>query len=173
LVIDTLGNLTTTGNIIIGDVPLRATNEEMLRGVVPILGFDLPVRTTASADFISVSRVLEDYPGFPTRIPGTVREYRFIIRYADTLNPADAVAANRVSNWRVWNVTTGAAAATFNVPATPGTDVAGLARGEVEITGPVAIPTGTDDWQIEVRLPVTGRTIQIYQIFLAAYDRVD
>ncbi len=156
----------------IGDVPVRATGEKILRGVIPVFGFDLPART-ASIAFIPVSRVLEDYPGFPPAIAGTIREYRFIIRYADTLDPAAVAPANR-SDWRVWRTApTAGVVSTFTVPATPGLDVAGLARGEVEITGPVAIPTGTDDWRLEVMLPTAGRIIQIYQIFLAAYDRID
>lgn len=135
---------------------------QIFREVIPILGFDLPVRcSTACADTATtVSRTIEDYP-FSSPLSGTQRKHKFIIRYADNTTSSS-------STWTVWNETTGTSTATFTVPPSPSTS---LDKGVTYITPPVTIPTNTDDWHLRVQVS-SGVTIQIYQIFLAAYDEV-
>lgn len=144
-----------------GGAAMRTSGEEIMRGMAPIFGFDMPART-ASTDYIAVSRELEDYP-FPAAMTGTTRVHKFVIRYADTVNTQ--------TTWRVYNTTDGAAAATFTVPASASSN---LEKGEVYTTDAVTVPVDTDDWRLDVRVADgSGGTIQIYQIFLAAYDRVN
>jgi hypothetical protein len=143
----------------IGDVLVMGTNQEIIRGVVPIFGFDLPAQT-ATTSFVQVSRIVENYP-FPTSIPGTVREHKFIIRYASATTTAG-------TTWRVYDTDHGTTIATFSVPATESTD---LNSGQIYITGAVTIPTDGTDWRLDVQ--TSGAAIRIYQIFLVAVDRVD
>jgi len=90
-----------------GGAAMRTSGEEIMRGMAPIFGFDMPART-ASTDYIAVSRELEDYP-FPAAMTGTTRVHKFVIRYADTVNTQ--------TTWQVYNTTDNAATATFTVPA--------------------------------------------------------
>jgi hypothetical protein len=144
----------------IGDVLVRGTNEEIIRGIVPIFGFDLPAQT-ATTSFVQVSRIVENYP-FPTNpTPGTVREHKFIIRYASATTTAG-------TTWRVYNTDAATTTSTFTVPATESTD---LNSGQIYITGAVTIPTDGTDWRLDVQ--TSGAAIRIYQIFLVAVDRVD
>ena len=143
----------------IGDVLVMGTNQEIIRGVVPIFGFDLPAQT-ATTSFVQVSRVVENYP-FPSAIPGTVREHKFVIRYASATTTAG-------TTWRVFNTDSGTTIATFTVPPTESTD---LDAGHIYITPAVTIPTDGTDWRLDVQ--TSGAAIRIYQIFLMAIDRVD
>ncbi|MFZ3100272.1 MAG: hypothetical protein WA103_03540 [Minisyncoccales bacterium] len=151
------------GDVILtdGGAAIGASGEEIMRGMAPIFGFDMPART-ASTDYIAVSRELEDYP-FPEPMTGTTRVHKFVIRYADTVNTQ--------TTWRVYNTTDSAVAATFTVPASASSN---LEKGEVYTTAAVTVPDDTDDWRLDVSVADgSGGTIQIYQIFLAAYDRVN
>jgi hypothetical protein len=150
-----------TGDVIKtpGGHPIRASGEQILREMIPILGFDLPAQT-ATTSYVQVSRVLEDY-SFASALTGTTRVHKFVIRYADATTTAS-------TTWRVYNVTDSTTTATFQVPATASTD---LDKGEAYITSAVTIPTDTDDWRLDLQTP--GSTIRVYQVFLAAYDQVD
>ena len=144
-----------------GGPAMRASGEEIMRGMAPIFGFDMPART-ASTGYIAVSRELEDYP-FPAAMTGTTRVHKFVIRYADTVNTQ--------TTWQVYNTTDSAQTAEFTVPASASSN---LEKGEAYTTGEIAVPVDTDDWRLDVKVADgSGGTIQIYQIFLAAYDRVD
>jgi hypothetical protein len=142
-----------------GGAASRLSGEQILREVIPIFGFDLPART-ASTSYVTVSRTIENYP-FSAALSGTTRVHKFIIRYANS-STTDAIT------WQVWNVTSGSQTSSFTTPATPGTS---LDTGTVYITSDVTIPTNTDDWRLDVKV-ASGDTVQIYQIFLAAYDQV-
>jgi hypothetical protein len=137
------------------------TGTEILREMIPILGFEMPVRCGAACETATtVSRTIEDYP-FSSVATGTDRTHKFVIRYADSTTTAS-------STWTVWNETGVTTTATFTVPASASTD---LGKGEAYITPSVTIPTSTDDWSLRVQVP-SGVTIQIYEILLAAYDKV-
>jgi hypothetical protein len=142
-----------------GGAASRLSGEQILREVIPIFGFDLPART-ASTSYVTVSRTIENYP-FSAALSGTTRVHKFIIRYANS-------STTNAITWQVWNVTSGSQTSSFTTPATPGTS---LDTGTVYITSDVTIPTNTDDWRLDVKV-ASGDTVQIYQIFLAAYDQV-
>jgi hypothetical protein len=137
-------------------------DEQVLRGMVPIFGFDTPVRT-ATTTFVAVSGVIEDYP-FPEKMSGTDRVHKFVIRYANT--------GNASTTWEVYNTTDSAAGVSFEVPpsAAPALIDLDVDKGKVYTTDIVAIPIDGDDWRLNVKN--TSGAIQIYQIFLAAYDQV-
>lgn len=142
----------------------RASGEQILREMVPIMGFDLPARTN-SGTLVNVSRVMETDP-FASALSGTTRKHKFVIRYADELTSGS-------SSWKVNDLDTGNGddSVTFTVPASATSD---LSKGEVHIEE-VDISTlmsNDDDWQLQVNTDGTNH-IQVYQIFLAAYDQVD
>jgi hypothetical protein len=133
---------------------------QVLREMIPIMGFDLPFRCgNACNTATTVSRTIEDYP-FSAAAAGTTRVHKFVIRYADTGSTAS-------STWIVWNETDSTTTATFTVPATN----SDLSKGKVYITGNVNIPPAGKKWHLRLQTP-SGMTIQVYQIFLAAYDQI-
>ena len=140
----------------------RDTGEQILREMIPIMGFDLPVQcsTACDAEYAQISKTIEDYP-FSTALSGTTRRHKFIIRYA-TSDTTTSVT------FRVYNETDATTTDSFTVSASPSTD---LQKGVVEITSNVTIPTDTDDWHLDVQ-GASGLTVKIYQILLAAYDEV-
>ena len=155
--------ITAGDKLYVGDVPIAAKDEATLVGVIPIFGFDLPTRCATaclSPLWATISREIEDSPNFPTLTAGKVRQYKFIIRYADTVTSGS-------STWRVYNVT-GSTSVSFTVPFSAS---ASLDKGEVYITDAVVIPINDDDWKLDVQ--VASGTIQVYSIDLAAYDVVD
>jgi len=133
---------------------------QVLREMIPIMGFDLPFRCgNACNTATTVSRTIEDYP-FSPAATGATRVHKFVIRYADT-------GTTTSSTWIVYNETDAATTATFTVPATN----SDLAKGKVYITGNVNIPPAGKKWHLKLQTP-SGMTIQVYQIFLAAYDQI-
>ena len=156
--------VTPGGKVLYGanDYAIAESGKEILREMIPILGFDLPVRcATACETATTVSRTIEDNP-FSTKFTGTGRIHKFVIRYADSTTTAS-------STWTVWNVTDSTTTDTFTVPASASTT---LAAGKAYITPNVNIPLNSKAWNLRVQVPA-GVTIQIYQIFLAAYDKID
>ena len=145
-----------------GDYSIAAPGQQILREVIPIMGYDLPVQCSTACDdeYATISRTLEDYP-FPSAYTGTTRKHKFIIRYA-TSDTSNSIT------FSVYNATGATEVDTFTCPATASTD---LAKGEVCIQE-ATIPTDTDDWYLRVQ-GTSGLTIKIYQIFLAAYDEID
>jgi hypothetical protein len=154
-----------TGDVIKtpGGYPIAESGQQILREMIPIMGFDLPVQCSTACDneYAQVSRTIEDYP-FPSAYTGTTRKHKFVIRYANS-------ATSTNITFRVYNETTATTTASFTVPSSPSTD---LSKGVVAITSDVAIPTNTDDWHLDVQ-GAAGMTVKIYQIFLAAYDQID
>ena len=152
--------VTDDGKVLFGtnNYAIAESGKQILREMIPILGFDLPAQT-ATTSYVQISRTIEDYP-FSATTTGTVRVHKFIIRYADATTTAS-------SSWRVYNETESATTATFTVPATASTS---LDKGEVYITSAVTIPTDADDWRLEIQTP--GSAVRVYQIFLAAYDQI-
>jgi hypothetical protein len=137
------------------------TSGTILREVHPIFGFDVPVRCSTSCvspTHQPISRVIETYT-FPTAYAGTTRRHHFTIRYA----------ATAATTWRVWNTTTGLSVDTFTLPVTAGP----LGAGTVETTANITVPTNGDDWRLEVTLPTTGQTVQVYEVLLGAYDLIN
>jgi hypothetical protein len=148
------------GQILYKNYPLAQTGKQVLREMIPIMGFDLPFRCgNACNTATTVSRTIEDYP-FSAPETGATRVHKFVIRYADT-------GTTTPSTWIVYNETDATTTATFTVPATN----SDLAKGKVYITGNVSIPGAGKKWHLRLQTP-SGMTIQVYQIFLAAYDQL-
>lgn len=153
-----LFTVTDDGRVLFRTHLLAGTGKQVLREMIPILGFDLPVQT-ATTSFVAISRIIEDHPFSPAET-GTTRVHKFVIRYADATTTAS-------TDWRVWNVTGATTTASFSVPPTPSTNIE---AGRAHVTGSVAIPPTTDDWRLELRTP--GTAIRVFQVFLAAYDEM-
>lgn len=129
---------------------------EVLREMIPILGFDLPVQT-ATNTYVTISRTINNYP-FEAAATGTERIHKLAIRYA--------AAGTGQSDWQVWQVSgTPGQIDTFSLSGTNETDFS-QASGEAAIVE-VEIPTD-QTWRLDV--DPNGDTIRIFQIFLAAYD---
>lgn len=143
------------------------TDTEILREMIPILGFDLPPQT-ASTSYVTISRTLENYP-FVATTTGTTRVHKFVIRYVDDLPTAST------SDWRVYNVTDGTTTATFTVAGTDEADFA-TAKGKTQIVE-TSIPGGPGNdkkWRLDVKIPSaqSGKKIRVFEVFLAAYDKI-
>lgn len=150
------------GRIYFKTYPLAEPGKEILREMIPILGFDLPVQT-ATTSYVKISRTIDNYP-FSSPATGTTRVHRFVIRYTDNLPLAST------TDWRV-ATTTGQTYSAFTLP---GRNNSALDSGWATTTGSVAIPTDGTDWWLEVRSqePYDTYRVKIFQIFLAAYDRI-
>ena len=146
-----------------GGAASRLSGEQILRAIVPIFGFDLPARTSSTA-YKTVSRVLEADP-FAAALSGTDRTYKLIIRYADN-------GTAGTTSWSICLATIADAdcTETFTVPASTTVD---LDKGNVNITADLTLPAYP--WRIAVKNVASVNyptTIQIYQLFFAAYDQV-
>jgi len=139
-----------------GDAVLTEPGQEVLRGMIPIFGFDLPAQT-ASTSYVTVSRIIEDY-AFPDNASGTTRVHKFVIRYGDD------IAVDASSTWQVY---TNSEYSTFTVPGCNSTSTQGKAY-----IASSTIPVDSTDWQLKVKTPTVPTAIRIYQIFLAAYDKM-
>jgi len=164
--IDSSGNATTTGVFYAAafysasdDATIRKSGDQIVRGVVPIFGFDLPART-ASGSYTQVSRYIEN-DAFPSAYSGTDRKYKFAIRYAD--------ATTTVAS--MWQIATSSDASsfTFTVPVSDTTD---LAKGNAYITDTTSLPALP--WRLDVKTGGSGDySIQVYDIVLIAVDEVN
>jgi len=139
----------------------------ILREMIPIFGFDLPPQT-ASTSYVTISRTLENYP-FVATTTGTSRVHKFVIRYVDDLPVASS------SDWRIWNVTDSTTTATFTVAGCNETDFA-TAKGKTQIVE-TSIPGGPGNdksWRLDIKIPSaqSGKKIRIFEVFLAAYDKI-
>jgi len=144
-----------------GGAATRAKDDYILQGMVPIFGFDLPARL-ATSTYKQVSRTVEADP-FPAAVTGTTRKYKLIIRYAND-------ATTGTTSWSICPDATADASCTetFTVPASTTND---LNKGNDYITGDVTL--ASYPWKIVAKAGGTPLTLQIYQIFLAAYDKVN
>jgi len=140
---------------------IGATGTQILREIVPIMGFDLPAQT-ATTSYVKISRTLDNYP-FVSAAAGSTRVHKLFIRYTDNLPAASS------TNWRV-ATTTDASYYDFTLPGSNNTN---LDQGQGRIVS-VNIPNDGTDWWLEVQsLPTyPNNTIRVFQIFLAAYDEI-
>lgn len=175
--IDASGNATTTGNIYASafistgnNAYTRKAGDEIVRGVVPVFGFDLPARCKTSCSSgtatATISRVIEnDDDIFPQQATGTTRKYRFTIRYSDA-----TTTANIRSTWDVATSSDPSNVSRFTLPS-PGT--ADLTKGFTTTTNFVTLPA-TDDWFLRVSTGGTGNyDFQVYEILLIGIDQVN
>jgi hypothetical protein len=161
-----------TGKVILGNGGWIETSQgyqigksgtQVLREMVPIFGFDLPVKT-ATTTYVKISRDIVNYPLNPCAT-GTTRVHKLVIRYG----------ATATSTWQVATSTGGYAEIT--VPPTGATSTGSVYTIQTSIPTPSGSctdwtqGTDTDDWWVRMKLNDTGE-IMIYQIFLAGYDEI-
>jgi len=134
---------------------------QVLREMIPILGFDLPAQT-ATTSYVKVSRKIENYP-FASAAAGTTRVHKFVIRYTDDLPTASS------TDWRV-ATTTGASYYDFTIS---GCNNTALDSGKTGVTT-TTIPTDGTPWWLDIKIPSaqSGKKIRVFEIFLAAYDQI-
>jgi len=146
-----------------GGYQIGKSGTQVLREMVPILGFDLPVKT-ATTSYVKISRDIVNYPLNPCA-NGTDRVHKLVIRYG----------ATATSSWQV-ATSTGAYTA-FQLPPTGATSTGSVFTATTTIPTPAGScttwtqGTDTDDWWVRMKLDDTGE-IMIYQIFLAGYDQL-
>ncbi|MBC7073791.1 hypothetical protein H5T58_00115 [Candidatus Parcubacteria bacterium] len=144
-----------------GGYEIGKQNTEILKEMIPIMGFDLPVYT-ATTSYVQVSRDIESYPFGPCA-GGTSRVHKLVVRYAAK---GSSQASLRIGTTE------------YSLPLT-GSDLSKGSVRTIEVTIPQ--PGGTctswtqgtdvDDWKVEVKNE-SGGELMIYQIFLAAYDKI-
>jgi hypothetical protein len=157
--------LVISGNSVLyrNQYPLAASGKQVLREMVPIFGFDLPVKT-ATTSYVQISRTIVNYPLNPCE-SGATRVHKLVIRYG----------ATATSTWQV--ATSSGGYAELTVPPTGATSTGSVYTIQTDIPTPSGSCTGwnqgtdTDDWWVRMRLNDTGE-IMIYQIFLAGYDQL-
>ncbi len=139
-------------------------NTEILREMIPILGFDLPAQT-ATTSYVKISRTIQNYP-FSPAATGTTRIHKLVIRYTDSLPLASS------TNWKVATTTTGSGYSTFTLNGC-NQSTSTLDSGRATTTS-VTIPTSTTPWWLEVQsqAPYPNNVLKVFEIFLAAYDRI-
>jgi hypothetical protein len=152
-----------SGQIYYKNYPLAYTGKEVLREMVPIFGFDLPVKT-ATTSYVQISRTIVNYPLNPCD-SGATRIHKLVIRYG----------ATATSTWQV--ATSSGGYAELTLPPTGATSTGSVYTIQTDIPTPSGSCTGwtqgteTDDWWVRMKLNDTGE-IMIYQIFLAGYDQL-
>lgn len=142
--------------------PIAQTGKQILKEVVPIFGFDLPVKT-ATTSYVKISRDIVNYP-LNACESGTQRVHKLVIRYGAVTSTA----------WQI--ATSTGSVSTFTLPSTGATSTGSVQTVEVTIPTPSGSCTAwsqgtdTDDWW--VRVNPNGEDLMIYQIFLAGYDQI-
>jgi len=138
--------------------------QQILIGMVPIFGFDLPAQT-ASTSYVTTTRVVENYT-FPANASGTTRVHKLVFRYS-----ASTTAA---IDFQIYNITTGTStASTLPDPASDNLEQGNVYIATSTIPTPATIGLGdADDWVVKVKTPDANSVVRIFQIFLAAYDQM-
>ena len=142
-----------------GGYEIGKSGTQILREMIPILGFDLPVQT-ATTTYVKISRTIENYP-FSATSTGTTRVHKFVFRYA--------ASSTSDIDCQVYTGT-GVYGSPFTLPVPTSND---LGKGNASTTSAVSIPTDGTDWWLDIKTPDTSSIVRIYQVFLAAYDQVD
>lgn len=146
------------------DAVLTEPGQQILRGMVPIFGFDLPAQT-ASTSYVTTTRVVENYT-FPANASGTTRVHKLVFRYS-----ASTTAA---IDFQIYNITAGTTtASTLPDPVSDDLDKGNVYIATSTIPTPATIgPGDADDWVVKVKTPDVPSVVRIFQIFLAAYDQM-
>lgn len=148
----------------IGDIPVFAQDQEIIRQIIPIKSSELPLRCQSSCTFPNFARVSKTLgnSSFPPPISGTQRKFRFIIRYADNV-------INSSSNWQIVLASNNSIWESFSVPSSNSEN---LEVANVFISDRLDLPA--QPWYLRVQQGGEGNFIlQIYDIFLAIIDYID
>jgi hypothetical protein len=147
-----------------GGYQIGKSGTQVLREMVPIFGFDLPVKTSTTTA-AKISRDIVNYPLNPCSA-GTNRVHKLVVRYGSTGTSTIAIA------------TASGEYASTTLSNTGDSSKGTVATVELSIPTPAGSCTtwtqGTDttDWWVTIRLNQASTEIMIYQIFLAGYDEV-
>jgi hypothetical protein len=168
------GNVITGSNtlVISGDsvlfknqYPLAQTGKQVLREMVPIFGFDLPVKTSTTTA-AKISRDIVSYPLNPCE-SGSTRVHKLVVRYGSTGTSTIAIATSTAGDY-----------SSATLAPTGATSTGSVATVQLSIPTPAGSCTGwnqgtdTTDWWVTIRLNQASTEIMIYQIFLAGYDEI-
>ena len=141
-----------------GGYEIGATGTQVLREMIPILGFDLPVQT-ATTSYVKISKTLENYP-FQSAATGATRVHKLVFRYA--ASTTDEII------WRI-STSTGETYSSSTLTTPTSND---LEQGNAYVAT-TTIPADGTDWWIDIKTPVVSDVVRVFQIFLAAYDQID
>jgi len=148
------------------DSTVRKSGELVFRASVPIFRFSVPGQTT-STDYVIVSKTFSSAESLtsitPTQLAGTSRVYAFLINFADNIAPTSS------STWRIFKPVAGTTYSTFSFS---GQNLASLETGNPYLTATTTLP-GDNDWQLEVSVPSTDRSIRIFNLFLLVFDEIN
>jgi hypothetical protein len=153
-----------SGQIYYRNYPLAYTGKQVLREMVPIFGFDLPVKTTTTTA-VKISRDIVSYPLNPCE-SGASRVHKLVVRYGSTGTSTIAIATSEGEQ------------ASSTLPNTNSTSTGSVATVQLSIPTPAgdcstwAQGTDTTDWWVTIRLNQASTEIMVYQIFLAGYDQL-
>lgn len=170
LTIDEDGNIETTGTVTASsfisdssDSTVRKSGEEVFRGTASIYRYDIPSQTSTTTYF-RVSKTISVNPLAlsPSVLPGSSRVYRLIIKYSDD------IATTSSSTWRIYRPEAATTTETFTIV---GRNESELVEGMPHITDVLSIPD--TDFAIEMKVPQSTSSIRVFQVLLAAYDRVN
>jgi hypothetical protein len=163
-----------TGKVILGTGDWIETSQgyqigksgtQVLREMVPIFGFDLPVKTSTTTA-AKISRDIVSYPLNPCE-PGSTRVHKLVVRYGSTGTSTIAIATSTAGDY-----------SSATLAPTGATSTGSVATVQLSIPTPADSCTtwtqGTDttDWWVTIRLNQASTEIMIYQIFLAGYDEI-
>lgn len=143
------------------DSTVRKSGEYVFRGAASVFRYSMPAQL-ATTTYTRVSKYFENIlDTFPSALPGSAREYAFII------NSADDIATTSNAEWRIYRPRVLIEHATFTLS---GQNFSSLEEGIPQMSNFVTLPS--TDWQLEVRAPA-GKTIRIFNIMLLAYDKIN
>lgn len=143
------------------DSTVRKSGEKVFRGAIPIFRFPVPAQTN-STSFVAVSREISTTTlnaALPESLPGTDRKIAFLINFADN------IPTNASSTWLIDLETGTDTEFTFT-----GQNLSSLEEGKPHLSDFYLLPD--NDWQLEVKVPASDRTIRIFNILLLAYDQI-
>jgi len=145
------------------DSTVRKSGEEVFRGSASIYRYDMPSQTSTTTYFrVSKNITANPFSSSPDPLPGSERVYRLIIKYADDLSAASS------SLWRVYDVSNASSSDNFTLS---GLNASDMSEGTSYVTEVLNIPS--TEWTLELQSPSAAKTIRVFQVFLAAYDRIN
>jgi len=143
------------------DSTVRKSGEKVFRGAIPIFRFPVPAQTN-STSFVAVSREISTTTlnaALPESLPGTDRKIAFLINFADDISTSAS------STWLIDLETGTDIEFTFS-----GQNLSSLDEGIPHLSELYSLPS--ENWQLEVKVPASDRTIRIFNILLLAYDQI-
>lgn len=144
---------------------VRKSGEEVFREIIPIDRYDIPAQT-GTTNYFRISKSFGQNPlaQTPEPLPGATRVYKLIIKYDDN------IPANSSSSWRIYRPSADTTSDSFVLL---GRNSDKVVEGIATTTQNLTIPD--TDWRVDVKLSEAdaGKTLRVFQIFLAAFDKIN